>query len=75
MIRIDIINDRTGTAAMGNYDVYVYLPSKDRFGEFVEHAARVENYDRFGGWDKLAMIAINRLAPVVADHERRQSNG
>ena len=63
MIRIDIVNDGTGTTETGNYDVYLYLPREK------EHAVRVENYDRSQGWKALAALAVERLGDYVAEVE------
>lgn len=55
MIRLDIINDATGTTEVGHYDVYLYLPSE------WEEAARVEAFDRSRGWAALVREAVEAL--------------
>lgn len=60
MIRLDIINDGTGTMEAGNYDVYLYLPED---GRYVEHNVRVESFDRSLGWAALIGQSVALLSP------------
>ena len=62
MIRVDIVNDGTGTAERGNYDVEVYMP-----GNII--TTRVENFNRRTGWLSLCACAI--AAAHEADLEER----
>ena len=55
MIRLEIVNDATGTTEVANYDVYLYLPesgAEARRG-YVETHVRVEGFRRDRGWAEL----------------------
>lgn len=58
MIKLDIINDATGTDEVGHYDAYLYLPES---GRYVEHHVRVEHFDRTLGWEALVRQAVDEL--------------
>lgn len=63
MIRLDIINDGTGTTETGHYDVYLYLPGEG------EVAARVEDFDRSRGWEPLASKAVLALDRALQERK------
>ena len=58
MIRLEIVNDATGTEEVGHYEAYLYLPED---GRIVEHNVRVENFDRSLGWAALVDQAVALL--------------
>lgn len=63
MIRLEVVNDATGTVEVGHYDAYLYLPED---GRYVEHHVRVEQFDRSLGWEALVRQAVEELARATS---------
>jgi hypothetical protein len=66
MIRLEIVNDGSGTKEVANYSVYLYLPETNPGGLlFREYFVRVESFPRSQGWAALVERAVALLDPLV----------